>query len=152
MCEAVHVPSVTAPADTFAPSSSKHLGRRDHHCKVEGCGLSFGERSGLKKHTESVHSKIRKYACSWEGCHLRFSFALHLAQHRSTVRTFLGRRRSCGLLSPPWSAACLTSPRACPTDLKERPFRCNWQDCEARFGQKSSLTRHIRQIHTRARQ
>ena len=79
----------------------------------------------------------RPFACDWPNCGMWFTQSSNLNKHYLTHTYVLTT-----LAHNPWFVNSMSD-----TIRNERPFRCNWPDCDKRFKQSSNLNKH-RLVHT----
>lgn len=115
-----------------------HLGLRTYECSE--CRKTFGKKSGLDRHTLTVHQKIRGFKCEVEGCHGAFGEKSQLTKH---MKTHSDRDLSyCSFCKQHFD------------DIKKH-FDESHNDltnhcklCFKRFSKQSSLRLHVKVFHT----
>lgn len=115
-----------------------HLGMRTYECS--DCGKSFGKKSGLDRHTLTVHQKIKAFKCDVDGCCGAFGEKSQLTKH---MRIHNEKDQS-------YCSFC----RQHFDDIKQH-FETLHQDlthsctiCFKRFSKQVSLKIHVKVFHT----
>ena len=88
-----------------------------HWCDWPDCGQRYTKKSNLVQHIDVVHKKRHSFACSHPGCDFRTSYSNYLSVHEETHL---------------------------PKELRDRPLKCDWPECDYSTHKKDALNRHIR--------
>lgn len=123
-----------------------HLDENNLKCKL--CQQQFRDKHKLHKHIRQLHDTEPKLVCSYDNCDRKFHTASALASHMHAH------------IHPKTEYTCYVCGRkfSRPSTFKEhlylhtgeRPFKCDYPDCNWAFMAMSKLNRH-RQTHTAAK-
>lgn len=119
-----------------------HLGLRSYECSE--CGKTFGKKSGLDRHTTTVHHKIRAFKCDIAGCFGEFGEKSQLTKHMSRVHN--NREQSYCSFCKQHFGDIKSHFETTHGNLKHI---CSV--CFKRFSKQSSLNTHINVFHTMKR-
>ncbi|GAB0497226.1 hypothetical protein MMPV_008550 [Pyropia vietnamensis] len=113
-------------------------------CPERNCTASFLYDCQLKTHRDTVHLRLRPFSCS--RCAKSYGTLGHLKEHVSLVHD-KQRPFTCGSCG----ARCRTRGHLNLhhrlKHLALRPFGCEWPGCGRKFGYRSHLGRHERDVH-----
>ena len=60
-----------------------HEGKKDHHCIIGNCGLSFGQNSHLQDHIRVVHEGKKPFKCTHNECGRTFGLEKDWRSHEA---------------------------------------------------------------------
>ncbi|XP_059017930.1 zinc finger protein ZXDC isoform X7 [Mustela lutreola] len=114
-------------------------GRRPFKCPLDGCGWAFTTSYKLKRHLQS-HDKLRPFGCPVGGCGKKFTTVYNLKAHmKGHEQENLFKCEVCSERFP--THAKLSSHQRSHFE-PERPYKCDFPGCCARFSARSSLYIH----------
>jgi len=111
--------------------------------KCEACVYCATTKGLLDKHFRTVHQKEKPFAC--DVCHSRFGQKAHLNKHILTVHK-KEKPYKCQDCDYQGSTKTNLNKHVSLVHLKEKPYSCLLCP-DAKFGQKSHLDNHMRQVH-----
>ncbi|XP_043934531.1 zinc finger protein ZXDC isoform X2 [Protopterus annectens] len=116
-------------------------GQRPFKCTVDGCSWSFTTSYKLKRHLQS-HDKVRPFTCHVENCGKRFTTVYNLKAHVKAHEQ--ANSYMCGVCNE-----CFSTPAKLNTHRRthyepERPYKCEFPDCQKTFITVSALFSHNR--------
>lgn len=137
---------------------------RQHICGV--CDKAFGKKSGLDRHTITVHEKMRCWGCDVGGCEKSFGEKAQLLRHRKVhfrpifqepdpaqitedqeIFSNKKRRMKCGMCKRILNSRSALKRHKTLVHEKKKTLLCDF--CPRLFGEKSNLKRHILKSHTK---
>lgn len=140
--------------ETEAPLAGNDLAS---HALVEGkgkqanwqchlCGQTFkGKRGNLNRHYQVVHGKERRFACKYPGCGQKFGYRLNQQRHYQNVHE--ARKYRCDQCEDAFKTEeKLDIHIKVEHEKLKKPYICPICPNTA-FGRKSSLTRHMTNLH-----
>ena len=110
--------------------------------KFEECKQLFSDENSLISHKCS-HSMEKLFKCDFDGCDKKFKLNELLKEHKNefiavlnAINVFLNKCNKCFIT---WTELRLHIGYKHSTD---RPFKCNFQQCQSSFKSMSNLRRH----------
>ena len=88
-----------------------------HWCDWPDCGQGYTKKCYLIQHIDGIHKKLQPYTCSHLSCDFRTAYKKNLKVHEE---------------------------RHLPIELRDRPLKCDWPECDYSTKTKYSLNQHIR--------
>uniref|UniRef100_A0ABD2X578 C2H2-type domain-containing protein n=1 Tax=Trichogramma kaykai TaxID=54128 RepID=A0ABD2X578_9HYME len=114
--------------------------------KSEICYKSFGRKSGLNKHTSTIHDRNKPFEC--EICHKTFAQKGHLKMHIGTVHNRI-KPFECDICYKSFGEKRTLKTHVRGVHYREKPFQCDI--FHTSFGQKYILKSHIVTVHDRSK-
>jgi KRAB domain-containing zinc finger protein len=115
-----------------------------HAFECDECGKAFGQAGYLRRHVESIHTKIR-FTCDVEGCDKSYSFKNGLSMHIKSIHEGDGHR--CEQCDKNFSTKQHLTHHTKTVHLSERQFVCSVESCGKSFTYDSNLKAHIKSVH-----
>ena len=113
------------------------------HHKCETCGKAFNESGDLSKHVKIVHEGVKNHKC--ETCNKTFSVPSKLKIHVSSVHE--GLRYKCEICVKDFSMERTLMKHKKKVHNIIVELKCEREDCDEKFGNPSSLNKHINISH-----
>lgn len=118
-----------------------HQTEQTYKCVYYSCGRLFSSEAYLKRH-QKCHSAEPMFKCKVEGCRLRFHTSTQLTKHKVADHNQLTACEWPGCDYRHHSKFVIKEHRRVHTG--EKPFACQWTDCNKSFRTKVNLKLHIK--------
>jgi len=108
------------------------------------CSKKFNRNDSLESHIERVHLKVKNFTCEVEDCGMQFYSSIELSEHKDVHLDY--KKHICKICNKKFQ-----TPRGLRghklVHTEERPFPCDYENCDYRAKSESRLKTHKLNAH-----